>query len=41
MPMGLLFLRHVSDASENRYRELNAEGYGDEEDRDALAEAFE
>ncbi|MBR4170374.1 MAG: type I restriction-modification system subunit M N-terminal domain-containing protein, partial [Kiritimatiellae bacterium] len=33
--MGLLFLRYVSDAFENRYRELKAEGYGDEEDRDA------
>ena len=25
--MGLLFLRYVSDAFENRYRELKAEGY--------------
>ena len=36
--MGLLFLRYVSDAFENRYRELKAEGYGDEEDRDAYME---
>ena len=35
---GLLFLRYVSDAFENRYRELKAEGYGDEEDRDAYME---
>ena len=37
--MGLLFLRYVSDAFENRYRELKAEGYGDEEDRDAYIAA--
>ena len=36
--MGLLFLRYVSDAFENRYRELKKEGYGDEEDRDAYME---
>lgn len=36
--MGLLFLRYVSDAFEKRYNELKAEGYGDEEDRDAYAE---
>ena len=33
--MGLLFLRYVSDAFEKRFGELKAEGYGDEEDRDA------
>ncbi len=36
--MGLLFLRYVSDAFEKRYDELKAEGYGDEEDRDAYME---
>ena len=36
--MGLLFLRYVSDAFEKRYGELKAEGYGDEEDRDAYLE---
>lgn len=33
--MGLLFLRYVSDAFEKRFGELKAEGFGDEEDRDA------
>lgn len=36
--MGLLFLRYVSDAFEKRYKELKAEGYGDEEDRDGYIE---
>lgn len=36
--MGLLFLRYVSDAFEKRFNELKAEGYGDEEDRDAYME---
>ena len=36
--MGLLFLRYVSDAFEKRFGELKAEGYGDEEDRDAYLE---
>ena len=36
--MGLLFLRYVSDAFEKRYNELKAEGFGDEEDRDAYLE---
>ena len=36
--MGLLFLRYVSDAFEKRFGELKAEGFGDEEDRDAYLE---
>ena len=35
---GLLFLRYVSDAFEKRYKELKAQGYGEEEDRDAYME---
>lgn len=36
--IGLIFLKYVSDAFEFRYQELIAEGYGDEEDRDAYME---
>lgn len=36
--VGLIFLKYVSDAFEYRYQELIAEGYGDEEDRDAYME---
>lgn len=32
--LGLIFLKYVSDSFEERYNELKAEGYGDEEDRD-------
>lgn len=32
--LGLIFLKYVSDSFEERYQELKAEGYGDEEDRD-------
>ena len=32
--MGLIFLKYVSDSFEEKYRQLLAEGYGDEEDRD-------
>ncbi len=32
--LGLVFLKYVSDSFEERYNELKAEGYGDEEDRD-------
>lgn len=32
--LGLVFLKYVSDSFEERYKELKAEGYGDEEDRD-------
>ncbi|RHO30989.1 class I SAM-dependent DNA methyltransferase [Roseburia sp. AM16-25] len=32
--LGLIFLKYVSDAFTERYDELKAEGYGDEEDRD-------
>ena len=35
---GLLFLRYVSDAFEKRYKELKAQGNGEEEDRDAYTE---
>ncbi|MCQ2443898.1 MAG: type I restriction-modification system subunit M [Mailhella sp.] len=33
--VGLIFLRYVSSAFDRRYNELVAEGYGDENDRDA------
>lgn len=36
--MGLLLLRYISDAFEKRYKELKAEGFGDEEERDAYTE---
>lgn len=36
--VGLIFLKYVSDAFDARYQELLAEGYGDEEDRDAYME---
>lgn len=36
--IGLIFLKYISDAFEFRYQELVAEGYGDEEDRDAYTE---
>lgn len=32
--LGLIFLKYVSDSFEEKYRQLLAEGYGDEEDRD-------
>lgn len=32
--LGLIFLKYVSDAFTEKYDELKAEGYGDEEDRD-------
>ena len=32
--LGLIFLKYVSDSFEERYQQLKAEGYGDEEDRD-------
>lgn len=32
--LGLIFLKYVSDAFTEKYNELKAEGYGDEEDRD-------
>ena len=32
--LGLIFLKYVSDSFEEKYNELLAEGYGDEEDRD-------
>lgn len=32
--LGLIFLKYVSDSFSERYEELKAEGYGDEEDRD-------
>lgn len=32
--LGLIFLKYVSDSFEEKYNELKAEGYGDEEDRD-------
>ena len=32
--LGLIFLKYLSDRFDERYRELVAEGYGDEEDRD-------
>lgn len=32
--LGLIFLKYVSDSFTEKYEELKAEGYGDEEDRD-------
>lgn len=32
--LGLIFLKYVSDSFTEKYNELKAEGYGDEEDRD-------
>ena len=32
--LGLIFLKYVSDSFEEKYQQLVAEGYGDEEDRD-------
>lgn len=32
--LGLIFLKYVSDSFSEKYNELKAEGYGDEEDRD-------
>ena len=32
--LGLIFLKYVSDSFEEKYNDLKAEGYGDEEDRD-------
>ncbi len=32
--LGLVFLKYVSDSFSEKYKELAAEGYGDEEDRD-------
>jgi type I restriction enzyme M protein len=36
--LGLIFLKYLSDRFDERYRELVAEGYGDEEDRDCYVE---
>lgn len=36
--LGLIFLKYLSDRFDERYRELVAEGYGDEEDRDCYIE---
>lgn len=36
--LGLIFLKYLSDRFDERYRELVAEGYGDEEDRDCYLE---
>lgn len=35
--LGLIFLKYVSDSFEEKYQQLVAEGYGDEEDRDEYA----
>lgn len=32
--LGLIFLKYVSDSFMEKYKQLKAEGYGDEEDRD-------
>lgn len=32
--LGLIFLKYVSDSFKEKYEQLKAEGYGDEEDRD-------
>ena len=32
--LGLIFLKYLSDKFEERYNELKAEGFGDEEDKD-------
>lgn len=36
--LGLIFLKYLSDRFDDRYQELVAEGYGDEEDRDCYME---
>lgn len=36
--LGLIFLKYLSDRFDERYRELVAEGYGDEEDHDCYME---
>lgn len=36
--VGLIFLRYISSAFDRRYQELLAEGYGDENDKDAYLE---
>lgn len=36
--LGLIFLKYLSDRFDERYQELLAEGYGDEEDRDCYLE---
>lgn len=36
--LGLIFLKYLSDRFDERYLELVAEGYGDEEDRDCYME---
>lgn len=36
--LGLIFLKYLSDRFDERYHELVAEGYGDEEDRDCYIE---
>ena len=36
--LGLIFLKYLSDRFDERYQELVAEGYGDEEDRDCYVE---
>ena len=36
--LGLIFLKYLSDRFDERYHELVAEGYGDEEDRDCYLE---
>lgn len=36
--LGLIFLKYLSDRFDERYKELVAEGYGDEEDRDCYTE---
>lgn len=36
--LGLIFLKYLSDRFDERYQELVAEGYGDEEDRDCYIE---
>ena len=36
--LGLIFLKYLSDRFDERYQELVAEGYGDEEDRDCYME---
>ena len=32
--LGLIFLKYLSDSFNDKYQELKAEGFGDEEDRD-------
>ena len=36
--LGLIFLKYLSDRFDERYQELVAEGYGDEEDHDCYME---